>query len=104
LRAVPDFQATLLAIVVMTIATYFTRVAGYFLGRRIVPGSLASRVLEVLPGAALSGVLALSLVQLPVVDVLAVGVAVLVYLWSGQTLLGIATGLLIAVANAHFFS
>lgn len=99
----PDFQATFLAIVIMTIATYFTRIAGYFLGSRMVPGSLTSRVLEVLPGAALAGVLALSLVQLPLVDVLAVGVAVLAYLWSGHTLLGIATGLVIAVANAHLF-
>jgi uncharacterized membrane protein len=100
---VPDLKATLLAIIVMTMATYLTRIAGYFLGSRIVPGSRASRVLEVLPGAALAGVLALSLAQLPVIDILAVVVAVLAYLWSGHTLLGIATGLIIAVANAHLF-
>lgn len=100
----PDFPATLLAIVVMTAATYLTRIAGYFLGSRIVANSLASRVLEVLPGAALAGVLALSLVQLPIVDVFAVAAAVAVYLWSDRTLAGIATGLAIAVINAHFFS
>lgn len=100
----PDFHATLYAIFVMTVATYLTRIAGYFLGSRITPDSLASRVLGVLPGAALAGVLALSLVQLAVAEVLAVAAAVAVYLWAGRTLAGIATGLTIAVLNAHFFS
>lgn len=100
----PDFLATFLAIVVMTVATYLTRIAGYFLGSRIAPDSLAGKVLEILPGAALAGVLALSLVQLQAGNIIAVAVAVAVYLWSGWTLAGIATGLVIAVANAHYLA
>lgn len=97
----PDLRATLLATLVMAIATYLTRIAGYFLGGHIAPGSVAGRVLDVLPGAALAGVLALSLQQLPVVDIVAIGVAVLAFLWTGNTLAGIAVGLLIAIVNAH---
>lgn len=97
----PDLQSTLLAILLMALATYLTRVAGYFLGSRISPESVASRVLGILPGAALAGVLALSLVKLPMVDVLAVAIAVVAFLLTGRTLIGIATGLILAVSNAH---
>ena len=97
----PDLASTLLAIVVMAVATYLTRVGGYFLGSRISRESVAGRVLDVLPGAALSGVLALSLLQLPAMDIVAVAAAVGVFLLSGHTLAGIATGLVIAVLNAH---
>ncbi|MBT8085595.1 MAG: AzlD domain-containing protein [Woeseia sp.] len=97
----PDFNATLLAIVVMTVATYLTRIAGYLLGSRITPDSIAGRVLAVLPGAALAGVLALSMINLAFVEVFSVAVAVLVFVWSGRTLVGIMTGLFIAVLSAH---
>lgn len=100
----PDLRATLLAIFLMAVATYLTRIAGYFLGSLIVPGSVASRVLDILPGAALAGVLALSLQQLPVVDIVAIAVAVVAFLWSGNTLAAIAVGLLLAMANAHVLS
>lgn len=97
----PDLRATLLAILLMAVATYLTRIAGYFLGSFIAQGSVAGRVLDVLPGAALAGVLALSLQQLPFADIVAIAVAVLAFLWSRNTLAGIAVGLLLAIANAH---
>lgn len=100
----PELGATLLAILVMAVATYLTRIAGYYLGGYIAQDSLAGQVLDVLPGAALSGVLALSLVQLPAMDMLAVAAAVAVFMLSGRTLAGIATGLVIAVGNAHLLA
>lgn len=97
----PETAAALLGIAVMALATYLTRITGYLIGNRIAPESTVGRVLDTLPGAALAGVLAISLASASLVDLVAVVAAVLVYLWRGQTLLAIGTGLLIAVGYAH---
>ncbi len=100
----PEGGAALAGIAVMALATYLTRIAGYFLGSRIAADSLAARVLDVLPGAALAGVLALALAAVDLADRFAVLAAVGVYLWRRHTLLAIATGLLLAVGRAHLFA
>lgn len=97
----PDSAAAFAAIALMAVAAYLTRIAGVFLGGRIAVDSLAARVLDVLPGAALAGVLALALAGVPWPDRLAVLVAVGVYLWRRNTLLAIAVGLAITVGRAH---
>lgn len=97
----PETAAALAGIAVLALATYVTRITGYFLGGRIAADSPAGRVLDALPGAALAGVLALSLANASVIDLAAVAIAVAVFLWRGHTLLAIGIGLLIAVANAH---
>jgi len=101
---VPDTGSTLLGILVLTVATYLTRIAGYFVGSRVRPDSVAARVLDVLPGAALSGVLALSLVKLTPAGQLAVLAAAAVFLLSRHTLLAIGTGLVIAIGHAHLLA
>lgn len=100
----PDTGATLLGILALTVATYLTRIAGYLVGSRVRPDSVTARVLDVLPGAALSGVLALSLVKLTPAGQLAVLAAAVVFLLSRHTLLAIATGLLIAIGHAHLLA
>lgn len=95
-------KATWLGILVVALAVYAMRLAGYFLGSRIRRDSVASRVLDALPGAALAGVLALSLQQqasLP--NFAAVAATTFVYVRTGQTLPALGLGLLIAVASAH---
>lgn len=100
----PDTGATLAGILALTVATYLTRIAGYLVGSRIRPDSVVARVLDVLPGAALSGVLALSLAKLSLAGQLSVLAAVVVFLISRHTLLAIGTGLLIAIGHAHVFA
>ena len=100
----PDLTASLIGIAVLALATYLTRIAGYFLGGRIQPDSATSRVLETLPGAALASVLALSLSGAMFVELLAVVTGVAAFLLTGRTLVGILVGLAVAVANAHFLT
>lgn len=97
----PDFPAAMLGIAIMAVATYLTRIAGYFLGSRVSQNSLASRVLESLPGAALAGVLALSLTHASAFELLAVVVTAAVFLLGGGTLPAIGAGLLLTVSYAH---
>lgn len=100
----PDLTASVFGIVVLALATYLTRIAGYFLGSRIQQDSTMGRVLETLPGAALASVLALSLSGAAVVDLFAVVAGVAAFLLTGRTLVGILGGLAIAVANAHWLA
>jgi uncharacterized membrane protein len=101
---VPDIAASVIGILVLATATYLTRLAGYFLGGHIRPDSVASRVLDTLPGAALAGVLALSLSGVAMIDMLAVAAGVTAFLLTGRTLVGILGGLALAVANAHWLA
>ncbi len=100
----PDLTASLIGIAVLAVATYLTRIAGYFLGSRIRQDSALSRVLETLPGAALASVLALSLSGATFIELLAVVTGAAVFLLTGRTLVGILVGLAIAVANAHWLA
>lgn len=97
----PDSGSALVAIALMAGAAYLTRVAGVLLGGRVAADSLATRVLDVLPGAALAGVLALALAQVSWPDRIAVLIAVGAWLWRRNTLLAIGVGLAIAVGHAH---
>ncbi len=100
----PDLTASLIGIAVLAVATYLTRIAGYFLGSRIQQDSATSRVLEILPGAALASVLALSLSGATMIELLALVTGVAAFLLTGRTLVGILVGLTIAVANAHWLA
>lgn len=97
----PEFSAAMLGIAIMALATYLTRIAGYFAGGSIRRDSLTGRVLETLPGAAMASVLALSLSQANWVELLSVVLAVLVYRFGGRTLPAIGAGLLLTVSYAH---
>lgn len=97
----PDFNAAMLAIAIMALATYLTRIAGYFLGTSISKESLTGRVLDTLPGAAMASVLALSLSHASFLELLSVVVAVVVYRISGRTLPAIGAGLALTVGYAH---
>jgi len=98
---VPDFSAAMIGIAIMSVATYLTRIAGYFMGSSIRHDSLTGRVLDSLPGAALASVLALSLSQASWVELLSVAVTVVVYRFTGRTLPAIGAGLLMTVGYAH---
>lgn len=99
----PDQFATFTAIVVVATVTYAERLAGYLLGSRLRPDSTASRVLDALPGSALAAVLALSMMRhANAADLLALAVTVCVFIRTRRTLPALATGLAIAVTNAHY--
>jgi uncharacterized membrane protein len=95
-------SSVLIGILVVALAVYAMRLAGYLLGSRLRRDSIVSRVLDALPGAALAGVLALSVLERAAAwDLLALAATAGMFLWTGRTLPALSLGLAIAVANAH---
>lgn len=98
----PSEHATYYGIAVLAVMTYLTRVTGYLIGSRIPEESRLYRIIQTLPGCALSAVVAPSLVRGTPLDTAAVIAAAAVFHFSGQILTALLTGLAISVAGSYW--
>jgi len=98
----PSEYATYCGIAVLAVMTYLTRITGYLIGSRIPEESRLYRIIQTLPGCALSAVVAPSLVRGTPLDAAAVLAAVVAFHFSGQILLALMTGLAISVGGSHW--
>ena len=97
----PDAPAALLAIGLMCVVTYATRVGGYLLASRLTDSPKLRRTLEVLPGCAIAGVLAPAAVRGDVIELAALAVTGIVFYRTGQVMLGLGFGIGILLVGGH---
>lgn len=99
----PDQQMTLIGIAIITVVTYLTRISGYLIGTRIPEGSRLYRVIQTLPGCALSAVVAPALVHGNPLEITAICSAALFFYGTGRILSALLVGLSISIVGMHWF-
>ncbi|MCA8984374.1 MAG: AzlD domain-containing protein [Planctomycetaceae bacterium] len=98
----PSETATWMGIGVLALATYLTRIAGYLLGTRIREGSRTYRIIQTLPGCAISAVLAPSLINGSFLETSAICSAAVFFYFTGRILSALSVGLLISILGTHW--
>ncbi len=97
----PDHQSTMIAIAVLAVMTYITRIIGYILGQRIQEGSRTYRIIQTLPGCALCAVVAPVFVHGSPLEMLTIGVSSLFFYRTGQILPALLLALVLLIAGNH---
>ena len=92
---------SLLAILLMGVATYATRAGGFWLARRLTPGPLLRAWLEQLPGAVFAALVAPMVVGAGPAGWLAAGAGFATMRWTGHFLVAVLAGLLVYVARSR---
>ena len=91
----PSFLA---AIIAMAVATYFTRIAGYWIVRRFTLSGRIAAGLEAVPGAILIALVAPAAVSTGIAESAAAAAAVAVTVLRGPMLIAVASSAGVAAA------
>ena len=85
--------SALLAIALMAIVTYVTRIAGYWIMGRVTLSPRVAAMLASLPGAVLTALVVPAVLEEGVAGIVALAATALVMSWRGNLLLAMVTGI-----------
>lgn len=94
-------SASLLAIVLMALATYATRAGGFWLARRMTPGPFLRAWLENLPGAVFAAMVAPMVAGAGPAGWIAAGAGFIAMRRTGHFLIAIVVGLIVYLMAKH---
>lgn len=94
-------SASLLAIILMAMATYATRAGGFWLARRMTPGPFLRAWLENLPGAVFAAMVAPMVAGAGPAGWIAAGVGFIAMRRTGHFLIAIVVGLIVYLMAKH---
>jgi uncharacterized membrane protein len=96
-------QEGYLAIAMIVLIVFASRLAGYLLGSRVSEDGVIRRLFDVLPGCAIAAVVAPVIFRATPVEMGALAAASLLLWFTSSTGLALGTGLAVLIAGAHLF-
>jgi uncharacterized membrane protein len=97
-----DANATFVAIAMMALIVYLTRVTGYFIGLQLRHIRGIQPVLEALPGCAFMAILAPAIRQGSISEILAMACVVLIMWRTNNVVLATGTGMAVLLFGGPF--
>jgi uncharacterized membrane protein len=96
-------QEGYLAIVMIVVIVFASRMGGYLLGARIAEGGVLRRLFDVLPGCAIASVVAPVIFRASPVEIVSLAAASLLLWFTSSMGLALGSGLALLIAGAHVF-
>jgi len=96
-------QEGYLAIVMIVLIVFTSRLGGYLLGARVSEDGIVRRLFDVLPGCAIAAVVAPVIFRATPVEIGALAIASLLLWFTSSTGLALGAGLALLIAGAHVF-
>ena len=98
-----ETNATLIAIAMMALILYLTRITGYFIGLQLRHIRGIQPVLEALPGCAFMAILAPAVRQGSISEIIAMTCVVLIMWRSNNVVLATGTGMAVLLLGGPYF-
>ena len=99
----PDHTSAAIAIAMMALIVWATRLGGYALASWLVRGPLAQRVLQGLPGCAFAAILAPAVLRGGVIEAAVLVVTLGAYHVTGRMMVALGLGIGLLILGAHVF-
>lgn len=94
-------QEGYVAIAMIVLIVFSSRLAGYLLGSRVSEDGVVRRLFDVLPGCAIAAVVAPVIFRATPVEMVALATASLLLWFTSSTGLALGAGLALLIAGAH---